>query len=251
MEGAVTMQDPSKSGTQPRILVVDDDERITRLLNRYLEREGYRVRTAATAAEMRKSLDADTPNLIILDLMLPDGDGFDLARELRSGFDVGIIMLTGKSDNVDRVVGLELGADDYVTKPFDERELLARVRSVLRRVGQGQETTGEAPGETFRFAGWQLDLTAHELTSPDGKIVHLTSYEFQLLSVFVLRPNRVLTRDQILDLVAGRNWDPFDRSIDIRIGKLRKKLGEDPKNPHLIKTIRGAGYKFTAKVERP
>ena len=233
-----------------QILVVDDDERICRLLKRYLMREGYGVSTAANAAEMRQRVSGEMPDLVILDLNLPDADGFTLARELRSRSEVGIIMLTGKSDSVDRVVGLELGADDYVTKPFDERELLARVRSVLRRAGQSRAPASDEDGSIVRFAGWHLDLTAHELTSPKNEMVHLTSYEFQLLSMFVERPNRVLTRDQILDLVTGRDWDPFDRSIDIRIGKLRKKLEEDPKNPRLIKTIRGAGYKFTAKIER-
>ena len=235
---------------QAQILVVDDDERICRLLNRYLEREGYRVSTAANAEEMRRRVSAGMPDLVILDLNLPDADGFTLARELRAQTEVGIIKLTGKSDSVARVVGLELGADDYVTKPFDERELLARVRSVLRRARRSREPAGGEASSIVRFAGWRLDLTAHELTSPENELVHLTSYEFQLLSMFVERSNRVLTRDQILDLVTGRDWDPFDRSIDIRIGKLRRKLKEDPKNPRLIKTIRGAGYKFTAKVER-
>lgn len=232
-----------------RILIVDDDERLRRVLSRYLAREGYSVREAADGDEMRSRLAGERPDLVILDLMLPDEDGLSLARELRAQSSIAIIMLTGKTDIIDRIVGLELGADDYITKPFDERELLARVRTVLRRTAKGIGNEQNAAGTSARFAGWQLDFVAHELTSPDGEQVHLTSSQFQLLASLVARPNRVMSREEILGLVSGRDWSPMDRSIDVLIGKLRKKIEPDPKSPTLIKTIRGIGYKFTAHVD--
>jgi DNA-binding response OmpR family regulator len=228
--------------------VVDDDVRICKLLNRYLAREGYKVSTAASGEQMRRVFDHDVPDLVILDLILPDEDGFTLARELRTWSDVGIIMLTGKTEQVDKIVGLEIGADDYLTKPFDERELLARVRSVLRRAPQTSRPRPEDDRSVAHFAGFTLNLAAHELISPIGDQVHLTNYEFQLLSALVLNANQVLDRDQILDLIAGRDWAPTDRSIDVLIGKLRKKLNEDSQKPILIKTIRGTGYRFIAHV---
>ena len=188
------------------------------------------------------------PQLIILDLMLPDSDGFTLAREVCSGINSGLIMLTGKSDIVDKIVGLEVGADDYITKPFDDKELLARVRSVLRRTAQ---TKGKQVGEgnsIAQFNKWKLDLTAQELTSPDGEQVRLTSHEYQLLSLFVNSPNRVFSRDKIMSEMTERDWSPVDRSIDVLVSKLRAKLKEDTRNPLLIKTIRSAGYKLTSHV---
>ncbi len=234
--------------TASQILVVDDDPKICRLLARYLVQEGYHVITACNGEEMRQLMAAEQPDLVILDLMLPDEDGLSLARALRSESNVAIIMLTGKTDPIDRVVGLEVGADDYVTKPFDERELLARVRSVLRRTLQDGPPASTSEKFIARFAGWQLDLSAYELTSPAGERVHLTSHEFQLISALVTRPNRTLTRNEILDLVAGRDWAPYDRSIDVLVAKVRRKIEDDPKNPTLIQTIRGVGYKFTAPV---
>ena len=233
--------------TGAKVLIVDDDERLCRLLSRYLTREGYSVREAANGDEMRARLAAEPVDLIRLDLILPDEDGLSLARELRSESDVAIIMLTGKTDTIDKIVGLELGADDYITKPFDERELLARMRTVLRRTAKGVEHTGAE--SVAQFAGWNLDLVAHELTSPGGQHVHLTSSQFQLLASLVARPNRVMSREEILGLVSGRDWSPMDRSIDVLVGKLRKKIESDPKSPTLIKTIRGVGYKFTAHVD--
>ncbi len=232
------------------ILVVDDDPRLCRLVSRQLSREGYRVRTGGSGKEMRRLLAEERPDLVILDLMLPDEDGFTLARELRAGSNIGIVMLTGKTDTVDKIVGLEIGADDYVTKPFDERELLARVRSVLRRISDdaAQKQHG---GSIARFAGWTMDLAAYELRSPAGEQIHLTNHEFQLLSALVTHGHRVLSRDTILELVAGRDWDPEDRSVDVLVGKLRKKLESDPHDPKLIKTVRGAGYILTAKVTFP
>ena len=231
------------------ILIVDDDPRLCRALARYLGLEGYTVRTATSGREMRESLAAEKPDLVLLDLMLPDEDGFSLARELRSTTDIAVVILTGKSDTVDKVVGLELGADDYVTKPFDERELLARVRSVLRRSAAGRDGSPGASGVRACFAGWTLDLDSYELTSPGGEAVTLTAHEFQLLAALVNHPKRVLTREAIMDLVAGRDWSPEDRSVDVLVGKLRKKIEDDPQNPRLIETVRGVGYKLAAHVE--
>jgi DNA-binding response OmpR family regulator len=236
-------------GDSARILIVDDDPRIYRLLAHYLGREGYSVRTASNGVEMRRLLTTEQPDLIILDLMLPGENGLTLAQEIRAQSDVAIIMLTGKMDTVDKVVGLELGADDYVTKPFEERELLARIRSVLRRTSRSDISNSGSQGSIARFAGWQLDLTAYTLTSPTGEKVHLTSHEFRLLAALVTRYNRVLTRDEILELVAGRDRTPYDRSIDVLVGKLRGKIEDDPKHPCFIQTIRGVGYTFSAHVD--
>lgn len=236
--------------SETRILVVDDDPRICRLLSRFLTHEGYAVATAADGEEMRQRLAEEAPALVLLDLKLPGEDGLTLARELRTQSDVAIVILTGKTDTIDKVVGLEVGADDYVTKPFEERELLARIRSVLRRMSKpAADPVDRSEQQIARFGGWSLDLDAQELTSPEEKDVRLTSYEYQLLATLVRNPNRVLNRDQIMDAIAGREWTPLDRSIDVLVRKLRQKLGEDPQNPRLIKTIRGAGYKFTAHVE--
>ena len=228
------------------ILVVDDDVVICNLLDRYLTAAGYRVRTAANGEEMYRCIKLQPPDLILLDLKMPGKHGLELARELRKESDVGIIILTGSGETVDKVVGLEVGADDYVPKPFDERELLARVRSVLRRVLQIADTTDKS---VARFSGWTLDLVAHELKLPTGEEVRLTSYEFQLLATLVKSPNRVFNRDQIMESITGRDWIPSDRSIDVMVGKLRKKIEEDPHKPIFIKTIRGTGYKFTAHVK--
>ena len=233
-----------------KVLVVDDDPRVCRLLSRYLGREGYAVNTTSNGEELHRLVATERPDLVILDLVMPGKDGLTLARELRSQSDVAIIMLTGKTETVDKVVGLELGADDYVTKPFDERELLARVRSVLRRrATQTGAPASSGEGSVARFNGWEFDLTAHRLTSPAGKDVHLTSHEFKLLAGLVTRRNRALSRDELLHLMGGRDWSPYDRSVDVLLAKLRKKIEEDAKNPMIIQTIRGVGYMFTAKVE--
>jgi DNA-binding response OmpR family regulator len=236
--------------TSPGILIVEDDARLRRILTRFLIREGFQVREAGSASEMRRSLSVRPADLILLDLMLPGEDGLSIARNLRANSDVAIIMLTGKVNTVDKVVGLELGADDYVTKPFDERELLARIRTVLRRTAQRRGAQDEMlpPGRLAEFDGWCADLVAHELTAPSGEKVSVTGNEFQLLASLLLRRERPLSRQEILDLVFGREWTPQDRSIDVLIAKLRRKLGDDPRHPHLIKTIRGLGYKFTAEV---
>lgn len=231
-----------------RILVVDDDPRICRLLNRFLTAEGYAVETAANGQVMLRALRTEPYDLVILDLRLPGGeDGLTLARRMRSETSAGLIMLTGRSDAVDKVIGLEVGADDYVTKPFDRRELLARIRSVLRRsAARVNESASEARGGSLvTFCGWSVDLDQREVVSPERKIVELTFHEFELLAVLVQRPQRVVSRDQILELISNRHWQPYDRSIDVLIGKLRRKLGDDPRHPRLIKTVRGVGYMFT------
>jgi two-component system, OmpR family, response regulator len=230
-----------------RILVVDDDAQICRLLTRILAAEGYATETVASGQAMWRTLLTRTFDLIILDLRLPGGeDGLTLARRLRTESDVPLMMLTGRSEQVDKVVGLEIGADDYVTKPFDRRELVARIRSILRR-SQSRNATANGSDcfkSIIRFAGWALDLGRRQLTAPGGDKIELTAFEFQLLSVLAQKPGRLLSRDQILDLVASRHWTPSDRSIDVHVGKLRRKLRDDPTTPRLIKTVRGIGYMF-------
>ncbi len=230
------------------ILIVDDDARICRVLKRYLASAGYTVKTAESGAEMRACMQYFTPDLVILDLKMPGEHGLDICRGLRQESNVGIIILTGSSDKVDEIVGLEGGADDYLTKPVEERELLARVRSILRRtmVPATTESTGEVSVATF--ANFRLDFSAHELRLETGEEVRLTSYEFQILATLVRNAHRVLSRDQIMDHINGRDWIASDRSVDVLIGKLRRKIENDPKQPALVKTIRGMGYKFTARV---
>lgn len=232
------------------VLVVDDEPAICELIETYLSNEGYRVSTAGDGAAMREIIARSPVDLVILDLRLPGEDGFSLTRHLRERSSMGIIILTGKGETVDRVVGLELGADDYLSKPFDLRELLARVKSVLRRTRGAAAMEGAESGACVSFAGWKLDLTARRLTSPQGTETLLTTGEFELLSVFVNHPSRVLTREEILDLTRGREAGPFDRSIDVQVGRLRRKIEPDPEQPTLIKTVRAAGYMFTAQVKR-
>jgi two-component system, OmpR family, response regulator len=207
------------------------------------------VSVAHDGAGMRRVLAQSQIDLVILDLMLPGEDGLSLARSLRSESGIGIIILTGRGETVDRIIGLEMGADDYLSKPFHLRELLARVKSVLRRV---RNRTGDAMQllrVRARFAGWNLDLSSRELMSPQGQEVRLTTGEFDLLAAFVNNANQVLTRDRLLDLARNREAGPFDRTIDVQVGRLRRKLEDDPQNPTLIKTVRGSGYIFTPAVE--
>lgn len=238
----------------PHILIVDDDREIRDLLSRFLARHGYRVSVAGDGRAMRKAFADGAIDLVILDLMLPGDDGLTLCRELRSSSAVPIVMLTAMGEEVDRIVGLEIGADDYIAKPFNPRELLARVRAVLRRVGApagGLAGARRAEAtQAVRFAGWRLDLDSRDLTAPDGTLVSLSGGEFGLLAAFVLHPQRVLSRDQLLDLARGRGANAFDRSIDVQISRLRRKIEADPREPALIKTVRGGGYMFTATVER-
>jgi len=232
----------------PHILVVDDDPLIRSLLRRYLTTEGFRVSEAADGAGMRSALAQEPIHTVLLDLVMPGEDGLALARQIRQRSNVPIIMLTGKGD---RVVGLESGADDYVTKPFELRELLARIRAVLRRAGpQPVPELAATTGETLTFEGWGLDLVKRELRDPVGAAVPLTAGEFDLLRVFASNPNRVLSRDRLIELVKGRDWASFDRAIDTQVGRLRKKIESDPANPTLVKTVRGGGYIFAASVRQ-
>jgi two-component system phosphate regulon response regulator OmpR len=236
------------------LLVVDDDARIRQMLARYFEEEGYRVTTVPDGAAMRARLAEGPVDLILLDIVLPGGeDGYTLAREVRARSDVPIIMLTGRDDLTDRVVGLEIGADDYIAKPFHLREVLARVRSVLRRRTVAPAApvaiaapTGEA-GELYRFEGWSLDLGRRELTASSGEVVELTTGEFDMLAVLVKHPGRVMTRETLMELTRGRSWDAFDRTIDAQIARLRKKI-EAGAGPKLIKSVRGIGYVFAGRV---
>jgi len=232
------------------ILVVDDDAQIRAVLRNLFEIEGYVVTEAATGAEMFALLETNPISLITLDLNLAAENGLELAREIRAKRDVPIIMITAKSDHIDRVVGLELGADDYITKPFNLREVLARVRAVLRRYeapASFQAATAD-DRRTFSFPGWTLDIASRQLKSDAGQSVELTTAEFKLLEAFVARPSRVLSRDVIMTLLKGQEWAPLDRSIDALVARLRKKIEPDPEFPSLIKTVRGVGYVFAAEV---
>ena len=240
--------------TSTHILVVDDDPRVRDLLSRYLEGEGFQVECVGDGDAMRRHLEENPVDLVMLDLNLPGDDGLSLARELRATSDVAIIMVTGKGDAIDRVVGLEIGADDYIPKPFELREVLARIRAVLRRATcrPTEIPAAQAPSSSgcLGFAGWRFDPARRELLNPDGDMVPLSTGEFDLLATFLQHPTRVLDRDRLLDLLRGQEWTPFDRSIDTQVGRLRKKIERDPGNPDLIKTVRGVGYVFSADVER-
>ncbi len=237
--------------TNPHILVVDDDREIRDLLTKFMMRHGLRVSAAKDGVEMMKVLDERRIDLVVLDLMLPGDDGLTLCRRLRetrSG--VPIIMLTAMGEDTDRIVGLEMGADDYVAKPFNPRELLARIKAVLRRTQGTDETVPDRGGTKVSFLGWTLDLASRDLLSPDGVMVALSAGEFGLLQVFVEHPRRVLSRDQLLDFARGRSAVPFDRSIDIQVSRLRRRIRDDARDPQIIKTVRGGGYLFTPEVER-
>ena len=231
-----------------QILVVDDEPDVCRALDRYLSREGYRVHIANDGQAMHELLSLNEIDLVVLDIRLPGKDGLTLARELRQDGDMPIIMLTARSDIIDRVVGLETGADDYLPKPFHPRELLARIRTVLRRARPIHKPADKTPPTVACFSGWTLNRDTHQLFSPSGEEVPLSPVEFDLLLVFLNNPNRVLSRDFLLDQTRGRAATPFDRAIDVHISHLRKKLEPNPKNPTVIKTIRNAGYIFTPAV---
>lgn len=230
-----------------KIHIVDDDRRLCRLLGRYLEHDGYEVSFATSGDDINKKVLDSSISLILLDVMLPGKDGLTLAREVRELSNIPIIFLTAKTDISDKVKGLEIGADDYITKPFEEKELLARVHSVIRR--SKLETFNQKNKSIATFAGWTLNLINQTLTSHDGKQVDITSSEYRLLSALVSRPNSVLTRDEILKMISGREWSPLDRSADMAIAKLRKKIEQDPKKPEIIRTVRNKGYQLTAAVE--
>jgi two-component system phosphate regulon response regulator OmpR len=230
------------------VLIVDDDPDVRGMIAEYLSGHGYEIAQAGSGDEMRRELARRVPDVVLLDLNLGGEDGLSLARWLREHHDVGIIMVTAASDVVDRIVGLEVGADDYVAKPFDPRELRARLKSVLRRVRGGPDRparAGEgAGGRRARVGRFVLDVEGRRLLDTNGEEVVLTSMEFDLLRVFTEHPNRVLSRDQLLTMTRNREWEPFDRSIDIRIARLRRKIEADPDVPRLIKTVRNAGYMF-------
>ena len=229
------------------VAVLDDEPDITQLLARYLATQGYRVTQVHAGRDLLSLMERDPPDLVLLDLGLPGEDGFAIARQLREHFRTGLVIVTGRGDSVDKIVGLEIGADDYVTKPFDLRELSARIKAVMRRLeprAAELPATGAAPlpRERFAFAGWQFDTAARRLLGPDGAEVALTTGEFDLLAVFVRHPGRVLSRDFLLEQTRGRDAGPFDRTIDVQVGRLRKKMEADPEHPELIKSVRGAGY---------
>lgn len=231
------------------LLVVDDDEEIVTLANRYFGTHGFRVSGAPDGAAMRRVLAEEAVDLVLLDLGLPGEDGFDLIRHLRTNWQGPIIIVTGRGESVDRVVGLELGADDYVTKPFDLRELLARVRSVLRRSAGTQAPLAAEPA-AVRFAGFRLDLSARKLTDAADRPINLTTGEYELLRILLDRPNRVLSRDDLVSLLHGRAAGPYDRAIDVQIGRLRRKIEADPASPEIIKSVRGVGYVLAVRPQR-
>ena len=236
------------SSTNERVLVVDDDPALRELLSEYLAANGLEVEAVGDGAAMRRALALGMPGAIVLDLMLPGEDGLSLARELRTHSDVPILMLSARGEEIDRVIGLEVGADDYLAKPFGPRELLARLRALLRR-SRGAATEPDAPASHPCFGPFQLDLAAHRLLR-DGVEVRLTGAEFDLLRVLVERPNRVLSRDDLVSQLKGYDRDPFDRSIDIRVTRLRRKIEDDPAAPVYVRTIRGEGYLFKPRGEQ-
>jgi len=235
--------------TSLHILVVDDDSKVRTLLRRCFEAEGFTVSEAADGDGVRAALKSNAVTLITLDLNLGRENGLDVAREVRKEWNTPIIMLTGKGDAIDRIVGLELGADDYLAKPFELRELLARVRAVLRR-SSPTETSAAPSGQRYEFDGWTFDIGRRTLTRDGGADQELTTSEFNLLEAFVTRPHRALSRDDIMDLLKGHDWSPLDRSIDNLVARLRKKVERDSDHPALIKTVRSVGYIFTADVKR-
>jgi len=235
------------------IAIVDDEPDITALLGNYLQAQGFRVTQLHSGRTLMATMAADPPSLVLLDLGLPGEDGFSIARQLREHWRCGLVIVTGRGDAVDKVVGLEVGADDYVTKPFDLRELLARVKAVLRRIAPAEAPAAAmvntAPArDRFRFADWELDTAARRLADAQGRESALTGGEFDLLCAFVRHPGRVLSRDFLLEQTRGRDGGPFDRTIDVQVGRLRKKLEADPDDPQIIKSVRGAGYILVSAV---
>jgi len=235
--------------SEVHIAVLDDEVEITRLLANYLQSHGYRVSQTHNGGALVRLMNDDPPQLVLLDLGLPGEDGLSIARELRQNFRAGLVIVTGRGDAVDKVVGLEVGADDYVTKPFDLRELLARIKAVLRRtLAAPPEPGSTAASPRYRFAGWDLDTGSRRLVDAEGREVPLTAGEFDLLAVFATHPGRVLSRDFLLEQTRGREAAPFDRTIDVQIGRLRKKVEVEVDDPRIIKSVRGAGYILVAPV---
>jgi two-component system OmpR family response regulator len=234
----------------PHVLVVDDDAEIRGLLREYLGRNGYRVSAVGDGRGMRDALKAGRIDMVLLDLMLPGDDGLTLCRDVRARSSIPIIMLTARGEATDRIVGMEMGADDYLPKPFNPRELLARMKSVLRRVRYGGDAAVAAFARRIRFAGWTLDTSTRNLIAPDGVIISLSGAEYRLLGVLLGRPDHVFSRDELMELTQRRGIDPFDRSIDVQVSRLRRRLRDDGKVPAIIKTVRSEGYVLAADVER-
>jgi DNA-binding response OmpR family regulator len=240
--------------TPTHLAVLDDEVDITALLATYLQGQGFRVSQVHSGSSLVQLMERDTPALVLLDLGLPGEDGFSIARQLRERWRCGLVIVTGRGDAVDKVVGLEIGADDYVTKPFDLRELVARVKAVLRRLAPAAAAPAPAPPDAapatvLRFARWEFDTAARRLLDPEGQEVTLTTGEFDLLNTLATHPGRVLSRDFLLEHTRGRDSGPFDRTIDVQIGRLRRKIEADPDTPQIIKSVRGAGYILVPKVE--
>ena len=236
------------SATREHLLIVDDDKEIRNLLTDYLEQADYRVSAVGDGKAMRRMLESNRIDLVILDLMLPGEDGLTLCRELRGKTNLPVLMLTARGDEVDRIIGLEMGADDYLAKPFNPRELLARIKSVIRRAQALPPNMETDKVHTLRFAGWTLDVATRNVTAADGLVVPLSGAEYRLLRVFLDHPQRVLAREQLLELANGREAILFDRSIDVLVGRLRKRLRDDSREPVLIKTVRGEGYVLATSV---
>ena len=232
----------------PQLLLVDDEAALREPLAEYLIRQGFAVTQAASASQARSHLRGHTPDLVLLDIMMPGEDGLSLCRHLSEARTIPTILLTAKGEATDRIVGLEIGADDYIVKPFDPRELVARIRSVLRRAAR--ENTSLSDNEVFEFDGWQLDPLKRRLTNPEGAVVAISSAEFRLLVAFLEHPRQVLDRDRLLDMVQGREAQLFDRAVDNQISRLRRKIEADSKNPQLIQTVWGGGYMLAADVRR-
>lgn len=237
------------SANQEHLLIVDDDKEIRNLLTDYLKRADYRVTAVGDGKAMRRVLETNRIDLVILDLMLPGEDGLTLCRELRSKTNLPVLMLTARGEEVDRIIGLEMGADDYLAKPFNPRELLARIKSVVRRAQALPPNMETDKVHTLRFAGWALDVATRNITAADGLVVPLSGAEYRLLRVFLDHPQKVLAREQLLELANGREAILFDRSIDVLVGRLRKRVRDDSREPTLIKTVRGEGYVLAASVE--
>lgn len=231
-----------------RLLLVDDEPALREPLAEYLSRQGFAVRQAASAAEARSLIKVELPELVLLDIMMPGEDGLSLCRHLADAHQIPTILLTAKGEAMDRIVGLEIGADDYVVKPFEPRELVARIRSVLRRATKG--ASAPADDEDFEFEGWRLDPLKRRLTDPEGAMVSISSVEFRLLMAFLEHPRQVLDRDRLLDMVQGREAHLFDRAVDNQVSRLRRKIEPDSKNPTLIQTVWGGGYMLAADVRR-
>ncbi|MBW4022552.1 MAG: response regulator transcription factor [Proteobacteria bacterium] len=237
---------------RPHLLVIDDDHEIRDLLTRFMEKNGFRITAVRDAREARRAWTRGAFQLVVLDLMLPGESGLDLARWLRDQEDVPIVMLSAMSEDTDRIIGLELGADDYIAKPFNPRELMARIRAIMRRAADPPESAagGDRIARPLRFAGWTLEPARRRLLNPEGVEVPLTGGEYDLLLALLERANRVLTRDMLLDLLRGRQAGPFDRAIDVAVSRLRRKLDDQGGGAQLIKTVRGGGYVLAATVER-